>query len=116
MYLHGSVDDLNAMTAGQLLRETNGKESFAVSCVAVGLFVLITNSTSLLIACLLLCSLGLYNSQTHYLQMYDRVFRVEGKPEPYTRRLVWLIELIASMGKKDLAINMGLAISKEGSE
>ncbi|KAG7443745.1 uncharacterized protein BT62DRAFT_981914 [Guyanagaster necrorhizus] len=115
--LKGSVDDLKAVTAGQWLQEMSDMESFAVAFATLLVYMcaaLAGNASrvgSLLIACLLLCSvalLGLCNSLTNCLQMYDCVVRVEGEPKQYKRRLDMAADLIVESGRRDWAIDIGL--------
>ena len=65
----------------------------------------------ILLACLMLINvalLGLSNSLTKKLQMYDRIVEVVGDPKPYARRLHLVDELIKSSGRDDWAIAMGM--------
>ncbi|PBK68180.1 hypothetical protein ARMSODRAFT_1040429 [Armillaria solidipes] len=108
--LQGSVDDLKVVTAGQWLRELSVYESYTTAFVTLLVYVsaaLAGNASkvgSLLIACLLLCSvalLGVCNSTTKCLQMYDRVVRTQGEPKKYERRLDMAADLIVETGRKD---------------
>ncbi|KAK0200600.1 hypothetical protein DFS33DRAFT_169848 [Desarmillaria ectypa] len=120
--LQGSVDDLKAVTVGQWLGEMSDKESFAVAFATLLVYLsaaVAGNASkvgSLLIAGLLLCSvglLGLCNSGTQCLQMYDRVVRTEGgEPKKYGRRLDMVEYLIAETKSEDWAIRMGLFVPK----
>ncbi|KAK0451153.1 uncharacterized protein EV420DRAFT_1482562 [Desarmillaria tabescens] len=107
--LRGSIDGLKAVTAGQWLREMTDIESFAVAFATF-------STGSLLIAGLLLSSvalLGLCNSMTKCLQMYDLIVRVEGKPKWYERRLDMVKELVKETGRKDWAICMRLMVEED---
>lgn len=120
--LQGSVDDLKAVTAGQWLRELSVYENFATAFATLLVYVsaaLAGNASkigSLLIACLLLCSvalLGVCNSTTKCLQMYDRVVRTQGEPKKYERRLDMAADLIVETGRKDWAIGIALVKADE---
>ncbi|KAK0430025.1 hypothetical protein EV421DRAFT_2025422 [Armillaria borealis] len=120
--LQGSVDDLKAVTAGQWLRELSVYESYTTAFATLLVYVsaaLAGNASkvgSLLIACLLLCSvalLGVCNSTTKYLQMYDRVVRTQGEPKKYERRLDMAADLIVETGRKDWAIGIALVKADE---
>ncbi|KAK0184783.1 hypothetical protein F5146DRAFT_1105935 [Armillaria mellea] len=102
-----------AVTAGQWLRDMSDKESFAVAFATLLVYLsaaLAGNASevgSLLIAGLLLCSvapLGLCNSMTECLQMYNCV--------KYERRLGMADDLIDMTKSEDWAIRMGLIIPK----
>ncbi|PBK68166.1 hypothetical protein ARMSODRAFT_958305 [Armillaria solidipes] len=119
--LHGSVDDLKTVTAGQWLRDRTMVEGFAISFATLLVYaavILAFNAStvgSLMIACLLLCSsalLGLCNSLTSCLQMFDCIVRVEEEPIKYERRLYMANEMIEKSGRSDWAIGMGLIVPK----
>ncbi len=121
--LQGSVDDLKAVTAGQWLRDMSDRESFAVAFATLLVYLsaaLAGNASevgSLLIAGLLLCSvalLGLCNSMTDCLQMYNCIVCTEGEPKKYERRLDMADDLIDMTKSEEWAIRMGLIIPKGG--
>ncbi|KAG5642594.1 hypothetical protein DXG03_002518 [Asterophora parasitica] len=120
--MRGLVDDLKTVTAGQWLRDTTTFESYGESVATLLVYVsaaLAGNAStigSLLIACLLLVSvglLGLCNSWTNRLQMFDCIVSVEGKPVSYERRMDLVNELVAESNRDDWALGMGL-ITKDG--
>ncbi|KAK0219475.1 hypothetical protein EDD85DRAFT_780578, partial [Armillaria nabsnona] len=87
IHLQGDISDVKRVTAGQWLRDTDRVESLAVGVATLLVYAaaaLAGNAStigSLLVACLLLCSvtlLALCNSFTHCLQMYDCIVQ-EGK-------------------------------------
>ncbi|KAK0200603.1 hypothetical protein DFS33DRAFT_1278012 [Desarmillaria ectypa] len=119
--LQGSVDDLKTVTAGQWLRDKSMLEGFVISFATLLVYaavILAFNAStvgSLMIACLLLCSsalLGLCNSLTSCLQMFDCIVRIEGEPIKYERRLYMATEMIEKSGRNDWAIAMGLIVPK----
>ncbi|KAK0488369.1 hypothetical protein EDD18DRAFT_1190584 [Armillaria luteobubalina] len=119
--LQGSVDDLKTVTAGQWLRDRTVLEGFAISFATLLVYaavILAFNAStvgSLMIACLLLCSsglLGLCNTFTSCLQMFDCIVRMEGEPIKYQRRLHMANEMIEKSGRNDWAIGMGLIVPK----
>ncbi len=122
--LQGSVADLKTVTAGQWLREMSAIESFAAAFATLLVYLsaaLAGNASevgSLLIAGLLLSSvalLGLCNSLTKCLQMYNCVVRVEGEPKRYQQRSVMAIELVGEACRDDWAIQMGLIVRNDAS-
>ncbi|PBK88090.1 hypothetical protein ARMGADRAFT_442023 [Armillaria gallica] len=121
--LQGSINDLKAVTAGQWLRDLSAAESFAVmfaTTVIHASVILAFNASrmgNLLVACLLLCSVGmltLCNSLTQLFQMYDCVVRMEGKPVRYQRRLEMAEKLVDESQREDWAVGMGLVLPKIG--
>ncbi|PBK87620.1 hypothetical protein ARMGADRAFT_1016471 [Armillaria gallica] len=117
--LQGSVDDLKTVTAGQWLRDRTLVEGFAISFATLLVYaavILSFNAStvgSLMIACLLLCSsalLGLCNSLTSCLQMFDCIVRVEGEPRRYERRVHMATQMIQESKRNDWAISMGLVV------
>ena len=117
--IRGLVDDLKAVTAGQWLRDETTLESYCTSFATLLVFVsavLAGNASTiggLIIACLLLVSaglLGLCNSLTLRLQMFDRTIYQEGEAKAYDRRLDLSKELIAETGRDDWAIAMGMIV------
>ncbi|KAK0430942.1 hypothetical protein EV421DRAFT_1893448 [Armillaria borealis] len=110
--LQGSVDDLKAVTAGQWLRELSVYESYTTAFATLLVYVsaaLAGNASkvgSLLVTCLLLCSVAL-------LGMYDRVVRTQGEPKKYERRLDMAADLIVETGRKDWAISIALVKANE---
>ncbi|KAK0472536.1 hypothetical protein IW261DRAFT_1570893 [Armillaria novae-zelandiae] len=74
---------------------------------------------SLLIACLLLCTaalLGVCNSWTRCLQMYDCIVQQDGISPRYKRRMDMVDALIRTSGKSDWAYEMGLKPKHEKRE
>ncbi len=121
--LQGSINDLKAVTAGQWLRDLSAAESFAVMFATMLIYasaILAFNASrmgSLLIACLLLCSLAmltLCNSLTQFFQMYNCVVRMEGNPVRYRRRLEMAEKLVDESKREDWAVGMGLVLPKIG--
>ncbi|PBK68171.1 hypothetical protein ARMSODRAFT_958314 [Armillaria solidipes] len=115
--LHGSLNDIKTVTAGEWLRDPSTAESFSVALATLLVYAaaaLAGNAStmgSLLIACLLLCSaalLGLCNSWTRCLQMYDCIVRQDGITPRYKRRMDMVDDLIRASGKSDWAYEMGL--------
>ncbi|KAK0430029.1 hypothetical protein EV421DRAFT_2042141 [Armillaria borealis] len=115
--LHGSLNDIKTVTAGEWLRDPSTAESFSVALATLLVYAaaaLAGNAStmgSLLIACLLLCSaalLGLCNSWTRCLQMYDCIVRQDGMTPRYKRRMDMVDDLIRASGKSDWAYEMGL--------
>ncbi len=115
--LRGSSHDIKTVTAGEWLRDQSTAESFFVALATLLVYaaaVMAGNAStmgSLLIACLLLCSaalLGLCNSWTGCLQMYDCIVRQEGISPRYARRSEMVHALILASGKDDWAYEMGL--------
>ncbi|KAG7443751.1 uncharacterized protein BT62DRAFT_921696 [Guyanagaster necrorhizus] len=115
--LRGSLHDIKTVTAGEWLRDQGTVESFFVALATLLVYAaaaLAGNASmmgSLLIACLLLCSaalLGLCNSWTRCLQMYDCIVWKEGISERYQRRLDMVEDLILASGKSEWAFEMGL--------
>ncbi len=120
--LRGLVDDIKAVTAGQWLRDMSDEESFAVAFATLLVYVsaaVAGNASkmgSLLIACLLLCSvalLGLCNAKTECLQMYGCTVRQEGPARHYQQRLEMAADLIETSGQSDWAIGIGLVRNRE---
>lgn len=113
----GLVDDLKEVSAGQWLRDQTTYESFATSFATLLVYVsaaLASNAStvgSLIMACLLLSSvglLGLCNSLTKKLQMFGCIVYQVGEPKWYERRLSMAEEMIKSSGRNDWAVTMGL--------
>ncbi|KAK0211958.1 hypothetical protein IW262DRAFT_1280058 [Armillaria fumosa] len=122
--LQGTINDLKAVTAGQWLRDLSAPENFSVMFATMMVYtsaILAFNAStegSLLIACLLLCSvafLTLSNSLTQCLQMYDCVVQTKGEPEKYKRRLDMAKKLVLESKREDWAVGMGLIHPKVGS-
>ncbi|KAK0458234.1 uncharacterized protein EV420DRAFT_385963 [Desarmillaria tabescens] len=121
--LQGTINDLKTATAGQWLREPHSGESFAVGLATLLVYssaALAGNAStvgSLLIACLLLCTvalLALCNSSTRCLQMYDCVVReAEGSLKEYPRRMEMVKYLIHETRRSDWALGMELITSDE---
>ncbi|KAF8509244.1 hypothetical protein JB92DRAFT_2792396 [Gautieria morchelliformis] len=118
--MRGLVDDLKAVTAGQWLRDETTVEGFATGFATLLVYVsaaVASNASTvgnLLIGCLLLISvalLGLCNSLTKNLRMFNRVVFTTGGPTQYTRRLDLAEEMIRASGREDWAIAMGLILS-----
>ncbi|KAK0458235.1 uncharacterized protein EV420DRAFT_1748193 [Desarmillaria tabescens] len=121
--LRGTINDLKTVTAGQWLRDVSAVESVAVMLSTVLVYaavILAFNAStvgSLLLACLLLCSvtfLTLSNSFTQCLQMYDCIVQKEGEPKKYYRRLDMAKEMVEMSNRDDWAIGMGLVHPKSG--
>ncbi|KLO14780.1 hypothetical protein SCHPADRAFT_292005 [Schizopora paradoxa] len=117
--MQGLVDDLKDVTAGQWLRNETTIEGFTTSFSAILVYmsaILAFNATpvgSLAILSLLLSSaglLGLCNSMTKKLRMFDCVVYQVGEPKKYERRLHMAKELIEESGRDDWAIGMGLIV------
>ncbi|KAK0200602.1 hypothetical protein DFS33DRAFT_1278011 [Desarmillaria ectypa] len=115
--LQGSLHDIKTVTAGEWLRDQSTLESFFVALATLLVYAaaaLAGNAStmgSLLIASLLLCSaalLGLCNSWTRCLQMYDCIVWKEGMSSRYNRRLDMVKDLIQSSGQDEWAFEMGL--------
>ncbi len=124
--LQGDISDVKRVTAGQWLRDADRVESLAVGVATLLVYAaaaLAGNAStigSLLVACLLLCSvafLALCNSFTHCLQMYDCIVQEGETPRKwYGRRLEMvkaLVEEIKNGGEQEYesgawAINMQL--------
>ncbi|SJL08152.1 uncharacterized protein ARMOST_11515 [Armillaria ostoyae] len=122
--LQGTINDLKAVTAGQWLRDLSAPENFSVTFATMMVYtsaILAFNAStvgSLLIACLLLCSvafLTLCNSLTRCLQMYNCVVQTKGEPEQYSRRLDMAEKLVSESKREDWAVGMGLVHPKIGS-
>ncbi|KAK0184781.1 hypothetical protein F5146DRAFT_1144908 [Armillaria mellea] len=123
--LHGSLNDIKTVTAGEWLRDQSTVESFLVALATLLVYAaaaLAGNAStmgSLLIACLLLCSaalLGLCNSWTRCLQMYDCIVQQDGISPRYWRRMAMVDALIRASGKSDWAYEMGLKPKHEKQE
>ncbi len=119
--LRGKLSDVKKVTAGQWLREISVHESLAISSATVLVYAsaaFVGNATNVggwLIACLMLYSLallGLCNSKTQCLQMYDCIVRQTGEPQRYTRRLEMVKAIVEEKGYSDWAIRMGLIRSR----
>ncbi|KAK0472539.1 hypothetical protein IW261DRAFT_1570896 [Armillaria novae-zelandiae] len=105
--LQGEISDVKRVTAGQWLRDEDRAESLAVGFATLLVYAaaaLAGNAStigSLLIACLLLCSvalLALCNSFTHCLQMYDCIVQESQTPkEPYERRMAMVKALVEEL-------------------
>jgi len=115
--MQGWVDDVKAVTAGQWLKEPDAAESFGTAVATLLVYssaAVASNSATiggLLIALLLLVTtalLGLCNSATKVLHMFDRTVYVMGDAKSYDRRLSMVRELIDEAGRDDWAIGMGL--------
>lgn len=116
--MQGTINDLKAVTAGQWLRESEKPESFAVSFGTLLVYcaaALAGNAStvgSLLMACLLLFSvgvLGLSNAATRTLHMFGHtVSPTEPGPIRYPRRLAMVDALLQEWPDKKWAINMSL--------
>lgn len=115
--MRGMVDDLKAVTAGQWLREMTTVESSAVSIgtlLVYGSAALAGNAStvgSLMMACLLLISvgiLGLCNAATTKQRMFGRLLEVDGGHKEYKRRLQMVKELMRETKRRDWAIGMNL--------
>ncbi|PBK86681.1 hypothetical protein ARMGADRAFT_477070 [Armillaria gallica] len=122
--LQGTINDLKAVTAGQWLRDLSAPENFSVTFATMMVYssaILAFNAStegSLLIACLLLCSVALLtlcNSLTRCLKMYDCVVQKKGEPEKYIRRLDMAKKLVLESKREDWAVGMGLIHPKVGS-
>jgi len=118
--IQGWVDDLKAVTSGQWLRDMTTVEDSFASFASLLVFIsaaLAGNSStvgSLLIAALMLMSaglLGLCNTYTPGLKMYNRSVYISDPPRQYHRRLDMVNELIAEMDRDDWAIGMGLILA-----
>ncbi|KAK0492840.1 hypothetical protein EDD18DRAFT_440305 [Armillaria luteobubalina] len=123
--LHGSLNDIKTVTAGEWLRDQSTVESFSVALATLLVYAaaaLAGNAStmgSLLIACLLLCTaalLGLCNSWTKRLQMYDCIVQQDGISPRYRRRMDMVDALIRASGKSDWAYEMGLKPKHEKQE
>ncbi|KAK0201284.1 hypothetical protein DFS33DRAFT_1375876 [Desarmillaria ectypa] len=124
--LQGTINNLKTATAGQWLRDQTAEESFATGVATLLVYasaVLAGNAStvgSLLIACLLLCTvalLALCNSSTKCLQMYDCVVqKVEGSLRKYPRRMEVVKDLIHETRRSDWAVGMELITSDEEAE
>lgn len=124
--MRGLVDDLKEVTAGQWLRDQTTNENFATAFATLLVYVsaaLASNAStvgSLIVACLLLSSvglLGLCNSLTRRLQMFGCIVYQEGPPKRYKRRLEMAEEMITFSGRNDWAIGMDLIVApKEKSQ
>jgi len=117
--MRGLVDDLKAVTSGEWLRDETSIEGFATAFATLLVYLsaaLASNAStvgSLIIAGLLLVSvalLGLCNSMTEKFQMFSRIVHKEGEVKRYIRRLDMAKEFIASSGRDDWAIGMGLIV------
>ncbi|SJL08090.1 uncharacterized protein ARMOST_11452 [Armillaria ostoyae] len=122
--LQGTINDLKTVTAGQWLRDLSAPENFSVTFATMLVYlsaILAFNAStvgSLLIACLLLCSVALLtlcNSLTQCLQMYDYIVQTKGEPEKYNRRLEMAEKLVLESKREDWAVGMGLVHPKVGS-
>ncbi|KAK0219182.1 hypothetical protein IW262DRAFT_1084087 [Armillaria fumosa] len=123
--LHGSLNDIKTVTAGEWLRDQSTAESFSVAFATLLVYAaaaLAGNAStmgSLLIACLLLCTaalLGLCNSWTRCLQMYNCIVRQDGISSRYKRRMDMVDALIRASEKSDWAYEMGLKPKHEKEE
>ena len=101
--MKGKLNDLKMVTAGQWLKESTTLDSFSVSfgtLLVYGSAALAGNAStvgSLLVACLLLVSvgiLGLSNAATRTQHMFGRTIRVEGERKRYHRRLRMVMDLV----------------------
>lgn len=116
--MRGKVDDIKKVTAGQWLREETIPESFVVSFATLlvyGSAALAGNAStigSLLMACLLLVSvgvLGLCNAATKTLHLFDRVIaRADSHRKKYERRLDMVYELMEETCTQKWALKMDL--------
>ncbi|PBK87613.1 hypothetical protein ARMGADRAFT_938663 [Armillaria gallica] len=118
--MQGKLSDIKRVTAGQWLRDEDRVEGLAIGIATLLVYAaaaLAGNAStigSLLIACLLLCSvalLALCNSFTPCLQMYDFTVQKkkgEGSPETFSRRLDMVSKLVGEKKSRDWAVNMGL--------
>ncbi|KAK0219458.1 hypothetical protein EDD85DRAFT_348060 [Armillaria nabsnona] len=112
--MQGKLSDIKRVTAGQWLRDEDRVESLAIGVATLLVYAaaaLAGNAStigSLLIACLLLCSvalLALCNSFTHCLQMYDCIVQKqkgEGSVRPFTRRLDMVRALVAEVKESEV--------------
>lgn len=101
--MQGTVDDLKRVTAGQWLSDPKDWEDFMVAFGTLLVYssaVLATNASTvggLLVACLLLISvglLGLCNDKTSQLEMFGQVVRREGGPQPINSRREMIDHLV----------------------
>ena len=115
--IHGLVDDLKSVTAGQWLRKASTVEDFAVDFATVLVYFaawLASNMSaegSLVVLALLLCSwvvLGVCNHSVETLRMHGRVLKVDGKPKAYYRRTDLVDELVQESGREDWAERLGM--------
>jgi hypothetical protein len=127
--MRGLVNDLKEVTSGRWLRDQSTVKGFATGFATLLVYsaaALGTNLSTiggLFLALQLLLSaaiLGLCNSCTNGLRMYDCVLAVEGEPQHYKRRLDMANELIKQSGRSDWAVGMGLILpipnQNEGSQ
>lgn len=121
--MQGMVDDVKAVTAGQWLKEQGTLESFGASIATLLVYSSATLAGNvstiggLLVAALLLVSvalLGLCNSATKMLLMFDRTVYVVGDTKAYDRRLTMVRELIAETDRDDWAVGMGMIVAPAG--
>ncbi|KZV67989.1 hypothetical protein PENSPDRAFT_610701 [Peniophora sp. CONT] len=120
--LRGAVDDLKSVTSGQWIRDLEQMESFAVAgatLLVYGAVALAPNASTvgnLYIAVLLLLSvalLGMCNTVTPDLYMFDHRVRQRGFPKAYVRRVHMANEMIEEHGgRRDWAIKMGLVLTE----
>ncbi|KLO17093.1 hypothetical protein SCHPADRAFT_179901 [Schizopora paradoxa] len=117
--LRGLVDDLKEVASGQWMRDQTTVEGFATSFATLLVYMssaIAFNASfngSIIIACLLLSSvalLGLCNSTTRKLRMFDCIVYQDGPPKQYKRRRDMADELISSSKREDWAIGMGLIV------
>jgi len=120
--MEGFVDDLKEVTAGQWLRDETTIEGFATSFATLVVYVsavlgtnLSATGSFLLGSQLLLTAglLGLCNSLTRGLRMYNCMLGVAGEPHHYTRRIDMAKELVEQSGRRDWAIGLGLILPAE---
>ncbi|CAI7615009.1 unnamed protein product [Penicillium glandicola] len=118
--LRGRVDDLEAVTSGQWLRDKTSFDELLItfSTLAISFSAVLSGNSSttgsLCLLCLLLVSAGLLELCTGLargFRMYGRLLRVVGKPTPYIRRLDLAQELIQETGRDDWAIGLGMILT-----
>lgn len=114
--IHGLVDDLKAVTAGQWLREMTFFQSSVVGGATLVVYTaaaLARNASQagqLVLLMLLLSSVGLLASSNSFvktLHMHGQVVSPVGKPIPYARRRDLADELIKYSGRKRLGNPVG---------
>ena len=115
--IQGEVDDLKAVTSGRWLRHPTLFEDTISGCAKLLAYTaptIVFNAThraQLAVAVMFLANAAVLGAATRLanaLCMKGRTLRVEGLPKAYKRRNVLANELIASSGRVDWAIAMGL--------
>lgn len=117
------MDDLKAMIAGQSFREVTGIESLAVTlrlrrCWSICLPLLLVTHPKLEAYSSLACYFALSHAtpRRSACRCTIAVSAQQGIQSCTHGGRMWLTELIISTGKKDWVINMGIVVSKDGSE